>query len=295
MRRRLSRLYAYVILAALGAAACSPEPTVAPVGDAAPVASSAAATGLPTAEKVTLNVYAAASLNAAFTELGQTFADAHPGVTPVFNFAGSQQLATQIIEGGPADVFASANPKQMDAVIAAGDVASGTARTFAGNRLVVVYPIVNRAAITTLSDLAKPGLKIVLAAPSVPVGAYALEFLQKASADPAFTAAYSETVMANVVSLEDDVMGVMGKIGMDEADAGIAYASDMRREGASGDIGILEIPDELNVIAEYPLAVTARSAHPEIAQTFVDFVLSAEGQAILEAFGFQSVASLGHR
>lgn len=234
---------------------------------------------------VTLNVFAAASLTDAFKELGDAFASEHAGATPAFHFAGSQQLARQIMDGAEADVFASANTRQLDAVVNAGEVVTGTLHTFAHNRLVVVYPKDNQAGVTTLADLAKPGLKVVLAAKAVPAGNYALEFLKRASADPDITPAFSSTVMANVVSFEDDVSGVLGKVAQGEADAGIVYASDLAGTAAAK-VGHIEIPDDLNVIAAYPIAPLARSQHPDLAQAFVDYVLSPAGQAVLVKHGF---------
>jgi molybdate transport system substrate-binding protein len=139
-----------------------------------------AATSAPAAAASELTVFAAASLTAAFKEIGAAFGVANGGATVTFNFAGSDQLATQITQGAPADVFASANQKQMDVVINAGEIMSGAARTFVRNRLVVVYPHDNPAKLAALKDLANPGLKIVLANKSVPVGGYALDFLAKA-------------------------------------------------------------------------------------------------------------------
>jgi molybdate transport system substrate-binding protein len=142
--------------------------------------------------QVTLNVPAAASLTDAFKKIGDQFHAAHPNVTVTFNFGGSDMLATQIVQGAPADVFASANTKQMDVVVKGGQVAGASVKTFAHNRLVVIVPSANPAKIQTLQDLAKPGVKVVLAARAVPVGQYALDFLTKANADPAFGASYKD-------------------------------------------------------------------------------------------------------
>lgn len=236
-----------------------------------------------------LIVFAAASLDGAFRAIGTAFEAAHPGTRVTFSFAGSQTLATQIGEGARADVFASANEKQMDALIGRGEVVGRAQRTFARNRLVVVTPADNPARVSTLHDLARPGLKLVLAQRSVPVGDYALQFLAKASAMPDHTAAFSPTVLANVVSYEDDVNGVLMKVSLGEADAGIVYASDVLR-GVADKVARIEIPDELNAIAAYPIAPLVRSGRPDLAEGFVDFVLSPEGQAVLEAHGFLGAA-----
>ena len=129
----------------------------------------------------TLHVFAAASLTEAFGEIGTSFEASHPRVAVVYNFAGSQQLAQQIIEGAPADVFASASGKQMDALMAAERVAGGASQVFARNRLVVILPAKNPAGVSGLADLARPGMKLAFAAPQVPVGQYSLEFLEKAA------------------------------------------------------------------------------------------------------------------
>lgn len=241
----------------------------------------------PTPQEVDLNLFAAASLTEAFTEIGEQFQFTHPGVTVLFNFAGSQQLAQQINEGAPADVFASANQKQMQVVVDAGSVSSGSPHVFARNRLVVIIPAgINW--ITSLADLAKPGLKLVLAAAEVPVGQYSIDFLDKASADPAYGAGYKDGVLANVVSYEDNVKAVLAKVALGEADAGIVYLTDISGNDASK-VNRLEIPDALNVIAEYPIAPIAGSPFPETAQALIDFILSPDGQAILQIYNFLPV------
>jgi molybdate transport system substrate-binding protein len=233
-----------------------------------------------------LIVLAAASLSEAFKEIGERFEAAHPGVAVAFSFGASSELATQIMEGAPADVFASANPEQMARLVEAGEVADGTAQTFARNRLTAIYSEDNPAGIETLQDLARPGLKLVLAAKAVPAGDYALQFLARASARPDFTAAYSETVLANVVSYEDEVRGVLGKVALGEADAGIVYASDLASTGG-GQVGHIDLPDDLNIVAEYPISPIAASEQAVWAGRFVAYVLSEEGQAVLEGRGFE--------
>jgi molybdate transport system substrate-binding protein len=234
-------------------------------------------------------VFAAASLTEAFSELGTMFSAAHPGSTVTFNFAGSQQLAQQLTSGAPADVFASANQKQMQVAADAGRIAAGAPQPFVHNRLVVVTPADNPAGITTLADLAKPGIKLVLADAAVPVGQYSLDFLAKASAQPGFTSTYSETVLANVVSYEDNVRVVLTKVQLGEADAGIVYTSDITGDARDA-VQRLEIPDDLNVIATYPIAVVGDSAQLDRADQFVELVLSPEGQQVLAEYGFVPVS-----
>jgi molybdate transport system substrate-binding protein len=262
------------------------EPTAIAPGEAgAPAATEPALAG---EAGETLIVFAAASLTDAFTEIGRAFEAANPGVTVAFNFAGSNQLATQIGEGAPADVFASANQAQMDAAVASGRIDPDAPAIFATNRLVVVYPADNPAGIASLPDLARPDTLIVLAAEAVPVGQYSLEFLDKAAADPAFDAGFKETVLDNVVSYEENVRSVLNKVALGEADAGIVYTSDLA--GVEG-VASLEIPDALNVLAEYPIAPLNDSAQGETAAAFVSTVLDTVGQSILADYGFGPVVA----
>jgi molybdate transport system substrate-binding protein len=249
-----------------------------------------APTTIPSNASVDLNVFAAASLTGPFGEIGKLFESAHPGVHVVLNFAGSQQLAQQINQGAPADLFASANKAQMKMVIQAGGIISGTQETFVKNRLVVIYPKNNPAGLKELKDLANPGLKLVFAAKDVPVGQYTLEFLHKTSADPAFGAPYQEAVLKNVVSFEDNVKAVLAKVALGEADAGVVYTSDISGEDAKN-IGRLDIPDALNVIATYPIALIKTSKNLDLAQAFIDLVLSPQGQEILAKYNFIPAAT----
>ena len=233
----------------------------------------------------TLTVFAAARLPDAFNEIGAAFSAGHPGVKGVFNFAGSQQLRTQLEQGATADVFASANDREMNAVLKSGLAASDAAHTFARNRLTVILPKANPAHIQTLGDLARPGLKIILAAPGVPVGGYSLIALNKLNAQ--FGATYSMTVLSNVVSYEDNVRQVVAKIQLNEGDAGIVYTSDVTPAVAENLI-TLSIPDEFNVLASYPIAALSAAPQPELAAAFVEYVLSAQGQLVLQKWGLIS-------
>ncbi len=262
-------------------AACAP--VVAPTVDAP--AADASATTAPVALSGDLLVHAAASLTDAFSMVGEQFSAAHPGTQVTFNFAGSQQLAQQLAAGAPGDVFASANQRQMDAAVEAGRVEAGAAQTFVRNRLVVIVPAENQAGLTTLHDLTQPGIKLVLAAAEVPVGTYSLDFLDKAAADAEYGATYREAVLGNVVSYEENVRAVLSKIVLGEADAGIVYTSDITGDAAN-QVGRIDIPDELNTVAQYPIAVVLDAPNPDLARAFVDYVLGPEGQAILADYGF---------
>lgn len=233
----------------------------------------------------TLTVFAAASLTEAFTEIGQQFEADRLGVKVVFNFASSQALAGQLGEGAPADVFASANSKEMTNAIAVGRVADGSQKAFVRNKLVAVYPVDNPAGLAKLQDLANPGLKLVLAAAEVPVGKYSIEFLDKAVQDTAFGATFKDDVLKNVVSYEDNVKSVLTKVVLGEADAGIVYLTDISLDNA-GKVGRLDIPDALNAVATYPIAAVSDAAQPDLAKAFVEMVVSGRGQAILAKYGF---------
>jgi molybdate transport system substrate-binding protein len=282
-------LLVVALAACSGGAAPTALPAAVPTAAGAPVqaqATQAPAAAQPTVADAsrTLIVFAAASLTEAFDDLAQQFEAANPGVKVVANYAGSQQLSAQLTQGAPADVFASANAKEMQTAIKGSAVVSGTQKTFARNRLTVIFPKDNPAKISALADLAKPGLKIDVADKSVPVGQYTLDMLAKMSKDPAYGANFQADVLKNVVSNETDVKAVVSKVGLGEADAGVVYTTDA---GSARDkLGSLAVPDQFNQIATYPIAPVAKAPQPDLAQKFVDFVLSPAGQATLARYGF---------
>jgi molybdate transport system substrate-binding protein len=236
-----------------------------------------------TSEPQTLVIFAAASLTDAFTEIGKKFEVEHPGVAVTLNFAGSQALRTQIEEGAPADVFASANKTEMDALVAGAHIKEGTPQIFLSNKLVVILPAENPARLEQLQDLARPGIKLIFAAEEVPVGNYTRQVLDLMNGS--FGTDFKDKVLANVVSNEDNVRQVIAKVQLGEADAGIVYTSDAV---AIPDLKTIEIPAELNVIAEYPIAALTQSDHTELVDAFIAYVLSDEGQSILQKWGFAS-------
>lgn len=215
-----------------------------------------------------LMVFAAASLTDAFNKLGAEFEAAHPGVHVVFDFDGSQNLVAQMQQGAPADVFAAADTITMH------DVSQlvGPARTFATNKLQIAVAPGNPKHIHALADLAAPDLKVVLAAPQVPAGEYAEQALKKAG------------VTLSPVSLEENVKGVVTKVSLGEADAGIVYVTDVT--AAHGAVQGVTIPSTYNVMASYPIATVDSSKNLSYARAFVDLVLSAQGQKVLRSFGF---------
>jgi molybdate transport system substrate-binding protein len=232
----------------------------------------------------TLTVYAAASLTDAFTEMGTSFEASHPGVTVAFNFGGSQNLRTQIEQGAAADVFASANAKEMDTLVAQKLIAPEAPKIFLTNQLVVILPKDNPAGVTSLEDLAKPGLKLVLAAEEVPAGRYTRQVLDQLNAR--LGADYKNKVLANVVSNENNIRQAVTKVQLGEADASIVYVSDAV---AAPELQRIAIPADVNVIAQYPIAVLKGSANSELANEFITYVLSAAGQATLQKWGFTPI------
>jgi molybdate transport system substrate-binding protein len=235
-----------------------------------------------------LTVFAAASLTGAFQELGAIFERAHPGSRVQFNFAGSQQLAVQLEHGAAADLFASADERWMS-YAAERDLLAGPPQLFAHNRLAVIVPATNPARIGSLKDLARRGIKLVVAAEAVPVGAYSREALAKLARAPGFPADFDRKVLANVVSHEENVKSVVAKVQLGEADAGIVYVSDAIG-GVSRYLRVFPIPEPQNVRADYPLAVLRAAKAPVAAGAFVSLVLGPEGQSVLQRYGLIPVA-----
>lgn len=255
-----------------------------------------------------LVVFAAASLTEAFTELGERFMTEHPGSTIVFNFAGSPKLTNQIAQGAPADVFAPADGRWMKELSDADLVERPV--VFAHNRLAVVVAarqIESAARIKSLSDLALPGVKLVLAAEAVPVGQYARQALIKMSAHPSFGPRFAERVLANAVSFEEDAKAVLAKVRLGEADAGIVYFSDVAALGTPPDtlraerradfparpsIRVIHIPEVYNVTTAYPIATVRHSHQRELATAFIQYALSPAGQAVLASHHLTAVRPL---
>jgi molybdate transport system substrate-binding protein len=286
----MKRLFMPAILTATLLVACGaaeppePIPITMPPGLILPTETPAPQAGI--LKVRTLTVLAAASLTDAFSEIGQDFEAAHPGVKVAFNFAGSQILSTQLIQGAAADIFASANHTEMDKVVDAGLVQEEAVQDFLTNRLTVILPEDNPAGIQTLQELARPGLKLVMADSAVPAGKYARQALDIMSADISFGIDFKTKVLANVASNETDVKLVVAKVQLGEADAGIVYISDAV---AATELKTISIPPEFNIIAKYPIAALSNAPQPGLASDFVTAVLSAQGQAILQKWGFTPI------
>lgn len=263
---------------------CAPAATSAATGGAAtPVPAEWSEVAFPQGGG-NLTVFAAASLTDSFNQIKRDLEAANPDLTISYNFAGSQSLVTQLTEGAPADVFASASTAQMNSAIEAG-VIDGEATVFTQNRLAIVVPADNPGGVSAPADLAKDGLKLVLAQPEVPVGQYARQSICLAGQDPAtYGEGFVDAVGANIVSEEDNVKAVLTKVQLGEADAGIVYSTDVTPEMA-GNVSLIEIPAEINVIATYPIAPVA-DGNAELAAAFISYMLGPAGQATLQEYGF---------
>jgi molybdate transport system substrate-binding protein len=271
-RRLLIALAALATIGILAAACTSGGTAVTPA---------ASADGTPTLQG-NITVFAASSLTDAFGEIGKAFTAANPKTGVTFNFASSATLATQINEGGPADVFASADNATMKTVTDKANAADP--RTFASNLPVVVVPK-SGSPVQAFVDLAKTGVKLVLAAPEVPIGNYARTVLTNASAaNGGISPDFSTKVLANLKSNESNVKAVLVKIQTGEADAGIVYSTDAAT--VPNDVKTIAIPQQYNVIASYPIATITSTKHLDVAAAFAQFVLSPRGQSILGKWGF---------
>ncbi len=267
------RLFSLLVVVAVFLAACG--------GGAGPSVSSAAAQPDPFSGEIT--VFAAASLTDAFNQMKGQIEAAHPGAKLTMNFAGTPTLRTQMAQGAKADVFASADSANMTGAQQDGTI-DGAPTIFAHNKLVAVVPA-GSAAVTQLQDLGKPGIKVVLEQQTVPAGAYARQALEKMSSDGAFGPDFNRRVLANVVSQEPDVKAVLSRIQLNEADAGILYVSDVSAPAVKDHVKTLTIPDQFNILADYPMAAVKGAANPTGGRAFIDYVLSPAGQAILRQNG----------
>jgi len=231
-----------------------------------------------------ITVFAASSLTEAFTQIAEDYEAAFPGIGINVVFAGSQQLRTQLEQGAEADVLATADEEQMDLAASSGLV-SGFRFTFARNRLVIIVPDENEAGLTEPEDLAQPGVKVVIGGENVPVGRYGREFLDAASQQSDFGGDFADAVLGNVVSEASNVREIVSAVQLGEVDAGIVYVTDVT-QSVSGDVSTIEIPDDLNPEARYPIALTHLGAPKDNAQGFIEYVMSEAGQATLGLFGF---------
>src|SRR4051794_2663838 len=273
MRRTGSLVVATFALVGLVAASCGDAGSSPAATTGATAAAAAPAVSTVPTVSGDVTVFAASSLTAAYTEIGDAFKTSNPEASVTFNFGSSSDLVAQINQGAAADVYASADEANMQKLTdAAGN--ADEPRVFATNSLQIVMQPGNPKAIKTLADLANPGLIYVTCAPEVPIGKYAAQALDSAG------------VTVTPASLEENVKGIVTKVTLGEADAGIVYTTDVIAAGDKAE-GI-DIPAANNVIAKYPVVVTKAAANPRGAAAFVDFVLGDQGQKILASHGFSS-------
>ncbi len=265
MRRYALTMAALAVAAVAGCTSSSP--TSAPAAGSSPsspAASSPAATG-------TITVFAASSLKETFTTLGKQFEAAHPGDSVKFSFGASSTLATQITSGAPADVFASASPKNMTTVVSAGDASNP--QDFAKNTAEVAVPPSNPANVTSVNDLAKSSVKTALCQPKVPCGVVAAGVFKNAG------------ITVKPVTLQPDVKSVLSQVELGNVDAGVVYVTDVKAAGSK--VKGVTIPANVNASTMYPIAAISGGKEMSIAQAFVAYVLSPAGQSVLSAAGFE--------
>jgi molybdate transport system substrate-binding protein len=224
-------------------------------------------------------IFAAASLSEAFQEAARQVTK-KSGYEYRFHFAGSQQLAAQLEQGAPADLFASADDRWME-YASQHNLIDGNARRFARNRLVVITPVSNPGRVDKLEDLGRPGVKVLIGTESLPAGRYTRQVLANLSNGTDF----GRRVLSNVVSQEDNVKSIVAKVQLGEADAGFVYVTDVSTS-VRGRVRAMSIPEASNVIADYPIALAHGAPNHEAAQAFVDYLLSTDGQALLARYGF---------
>jgi molybdate transport system substrate-binding protein len=234
----------------------------------------------------TLTILAASSLIDAFGELGKTFENQNEGVTVKQSFESSSTLLTQIQQGAPADVFASAATEEMDTAVDDGLVA-GKPQVFVKNREIIMVPKDNPADITEFEDVANPGVKLALAQKDVPAADYALQILDKANAQ--YGPGFKKDILANVVSREADVRASVNRVVVGDADATFGYASDYTVD-IRDRVKVVPIPPDLNIIATYPIAALDDAKDPGLAKKWVELVTSKEGQRVLKKWNFEPAA-----
>jgi molybdate transport system substrate-binding protein len=279
----LGAALALALLVTIGVG-CTAAPSLsAPTPAIAPTQAATSATAAPDDISGDVVVFAAASLTDAFKDIAAEFQRVHPHARAVFSFGGSSQLAIQLINGARADVFASADQDQMD-VAERGHALVSPRQIFVQNRLMVIAPRDNPASIASLQDLAKPGIKVVGAQASVPIGAYTSVLLKSASANPAFGNDFQLRVERNIVSREDTVRQIVAKIQFGEADAAVVYVTDVTSQIADQFVRI-PLPEDLQVIARYPIAV-GNGYNRSGGEAFVAFIESKPAQDILARWGF---------
>jgi len=272
------RLLALVGVAVLVLTSCSSAGgSPAPGSPSSPAPASA-----PSKASIELTIYGAASLKGALEKATTAYEATVPGTTLTISTDSSAALEIQIEQGAPADVFLSADATNPTKLVDKG-LADGSPVTFAGNKLAVIVPTANPAAIATPADLAKPGIKVIAAGDQGPITKYANQLVGNLSKEAGYPPHFAAAYQANIASKEDNVKAVVAKLELGEGDAGIVYVTDAR---ASTRVATIDVPDSANVPATYVGIAIKTSHHPAAAKAFLTWFAGPEGQAILITFGF---------
>jgi molybdate transport system substrate-binding protein len=284
MRSRLPILISILmlVLAACSSGSASSSPSGAASVATPTAAPSGAPASSPSGEPATLTIYGASSLKEALGAARTAYTAAYPGTTLTISTDASSALETQIEQGAPADIFLSADTTNPKKLVDAG-LALGAAVDFAGNKLIVIVPTTNPAAIATPADLARSGVEVIAAGDAVPITKYANMLVDNLARQPGYPANYAAAYEANIVSREDNVKAVVAKLELGEGDAAIVYVTDAR---ASTKVGTVDVPDAANVLATYAGVVVKSSPDPAGARQFLAWFAGPDGQAFLGGFGF---------
>jgi len=274
-----SGLGAVLSVLAVVLVACSASGATSPT---APAASPTTASTAPSAATAELTIYAASSLKSALDKARTEYEAANPGAKLVISTDASSALETKIEQGAPADVFLSADTANPQKLVDKA-LASASLTNFAKNKLTVIVPKDNPAKIQTPADLAKAGIKVIAAGDAVPITKYAGQLVGNLAKQPGYPADFVDAYNANIASREDNVGGIVAKVGTGQGDAGIVYVTDAN---GKADVAPVEVPPDANVIATYAGTVVKSSANPSASNAFLTWLAGPDGQAVLSGFGF---------
>ena len=277
-----SRLGAVLSVLAVVLVACSASGATSPTAPAALAASPSTASTAPSASTAELTIYAASSLKSALDKARTEYEAANPGTRLVISTDASSALETKIEQGAPADVFLSADTANPQKLVDKA-LANGSLTNFAKNKLTVIVPKDNPAKIQTPADLAKAGVKVIAAGDAVPVTRYANQLVGNLAKEPGYPPDFVDAYNANIASREDNVGGIVAKVGTGQGDAGIVYVTDAN---GKADVAPVDVPPDANVIATYAGTVVKSSANPSASNAFLTWLAGPDGQAVLSGFGF---------
>jgi molybdate transport system substrate-binding protein len=268
-------------------AGCGGDQTTSSAGTASQVANQSPTPAPPLGTPVELTVYAAASLADALDDVQAAYEPLNPGLTLTISTDSSTALETKIEQGAAADVFLSADTANPQKLIDGG-LATGPVLVLATNQLTIIVPTDNPAGIESAADLARPGIRVVAAGDAVPITRYAKQLVDKLAKSAGFPADFAKKYAANIVSKEESVAAVVGKIAIGEGDAAIVYVTDAAGSNA---VNSIDVPDEANVLATYGAVVVKATKHAAEARAFLEWLRGPAGLAILANWGFGSPPS----